>query len=70
MMTGTTKDSRVVSLQCSGVAPCTNIALQNIHLNLSNGTEAGKCLCGNVQNTIGWNYTGAACVGGSATGRC
>ncbi|KAE9989973.1 hypothetical protein EG327_001984 [Venturia inaequalis] len=69
-MKGTTKDGRVVSLQCSGVAPCTNIALANVDLKFSNGTAAGKYLCGNVVDTKGWNCTGAVCVGGSATGGC
>lgn len=71
-MTGTTKDSgkRVVSLQCSAIAPCTNITLSNIDLKLSSGAAPGNYLCCNVVNTPGWNCTGAACVGGSATGGC
>ncbi|QDS77817.1 hypothetical protein FKW77_005968 [Venturia effusa] len=69
-MKGTTKDRRVVSLQCSGVVPCTNIMLSNIDLKFPDETAAEKYLCGNVKEPVGWTCTGAACVGGSATGGC
>lgn len=69
-LTGTTKDQRVASLQCSAVAPCTNITLGGIDLTFNNGTRAGSYLCGKVVGNIGWNCTGAPCVGGSATGGC
>ncbi|KAF2027136.1 extracellular exo-polygalacturonase-like protein [Setomelanomma holmii] len=67
---GTTKDRRVASLQCSGVAPCTDIALEDIDLKFSNGSSAEIYLCGHVVDAKGWNCTGAVCVGGSATGGC
>lgn len=67
---GTTKSSRVASLQCSAVAPCTDIGLFDVDLRLSNGTEAGSYLCGNVVGNKGWSCTGKVCEGGSATGEC
>ena len=69
-LTGTTKSDRVASLQCSAVAPCTDIELENVNLKLSNGTETTSYLCGNVVDAIGWNCTGPVCEGGSATGEC
>lgn len=69
-MKGTTKSSRVASLQCSAVAPCTDIELSGIDLNFSNGTEAESYLCGNVKGNAGWECTGKVCEGGSATGEC
>lgn len=68
---GTTNTNNVVSLQCSGVKPCHDITLTDIDLKLStNGEEASAYLCGNVEDTHGWNCTGAVCVGASATGGC
>jgi hypothetical protein len=69
-MKGTTKDRRVVSLQCSAVAPCTDIALDGIDLKYPNGTAVQNYLCGNVVGNKGWGCTGTVCVGGSATGGC
>lgn len=69
-LVGTTKDSRVASFQCSAVKPCTNLALFNIDLKLASGVEADRYLCGNVVDPRGFNCTGPACVGGSATGGC
>ncbi|KAH7069731.1 extracellular exo-polygalacturonase-like protein [Paraphoma chrysanthemicola] len=69
-MKGTTRDRRTVSLQCSAVAPCTDIALDGIDLKYSNGTSVRNFLCGNVVGNKGWNCTGPVCVGGSATGGC
>ncbi|KAI1308024.1 galacturan 1,4-alpha-galacturonidase B [Xylaria venustula] len=67
---GTTDSSRVASLQCSAVAPCTDIDIFDTDLALSNGTLAAEYLCGSVVNQTGWQCTGDACVGGSATGEC
>ncbi|KAF2969627.1 hypothetical protein GQX73_g3884 [Xylaria multiplex] len=67
---GTTKSSRVASLQCSAVAPCTNISILDAELEFSNGTVASEYLCGNVKDQKGWECTGEVCVGGSATGEC
>lgn len=69
-MVGTTKSSRVASLQCSAVAPCTNIGLFDVDLEFANGTSATSYLCGNAVNPQGFNCTGTPCVGGSATGEC
>lgn len=69
-MVGTTKSSRVASLQCSAEKPCTDITLENIDVKLTNGSVAGAYLCGNVMDTKGWNCTGKVCEGGSATGEC
>jgi hypothetical protein len=69
-LSGTSKSTRVASLQCSAVAPCTNISIVNTALHLINGTDVEGYLCGNVANPIGFNCTGAPCVGGSATGEC
>lgn len=69
---GTTSDKtgRVASFQCSVVAPCTNLALLDVDVRFSNGSDAGAYLCGNVVNPIGFNCTGPACEGGSSTGGC
>ncbi|OQD82269.1 hypothetical protein PENANT_c022G01860 [Penicillium antarcticum] len=69
-LSGTSKSTRVASLQCSAVAPCTNITISDTALLLSNGTAAEAHLCGNIENPIGFNCTGTPCVGGSATGEC
>jgi hypothetical protein len=69
-LSGTSASTRVASLQCSAVAPCTNITIVDTALHLSNGTAAEAYLCGNVENPIGFNCTGTPCVGGSATGEC
>ncbi|KAJ5288155.1 hypothetical protein N7478_003841 [Penicillium angulare] len=67
---GTSESTQVTSLQCSAVAPCTNITVLEANLQLDNGTQAEQYLCGNVVNPIGFECTGAACVGSSATGGC
>ncbi|KAF1964791.1 putative exo-polygalacturonase [Bimuria novae-zelandiae CBS 107.79] len=69
-MVGTTKSKRVVSLQCSAEAPCTDITLENIDVKLTNGSVAGDYLCGNVVDSKGWECTGKVCESGSATGEC
>ncbi|EEU41773.1 uncharacterized protein NECHADRAFT_106547 [Fusarium vanettenii 77-13-4] len=69
-LTGTTKSSRVASLQCSAVAPCTNISLFDTDLRFDNGTEAPDYLCGNVKGERGFECTGEPCTGPSATGEC
>ncbi|TQN71078.1 Alpha-L-rhamnosidase rgxB [Colletotrichum shisoi] len=69
-MTGTTKSARVASLQCSAVAPCTDIGLFDVDLRFSNGTAAASYLCGNAASPRGFECTGTPCVGGSATGEC
>ncbi|OBT47732.1 hypothetical protein VE00_02195 [Pseudogymnoascus sp. WSF 3629] len=67
---GDSKSARVASLQCSAVAPCTNITMVNVGLHLTSGAPAAQYLCGNVVNPSGFNCTGTPCVGGSATGEC
>ncbi|KAK7019135.1 alpha-L-rhamnosidase rgxB [Favolaschia claudopus] len=67
---GTSNSPRVASLQCSAVAPCDNIALSEIDITLSNGTQISQYLCGNVENPRGFNCTGPVCVGPSAAGEC
>ncbi|CAG8936464.1 unnamed protein product [Penicillium salamii] len=69
-LSGTSKSTRVASLQCSAVAPCTNITISDTTLHLSNGTLANGYLCGNVENSVGFECNGVPCVGGSATGEC
>ena len=69
-LTGSTVSGRVASLQCSAVAPCTDITLEGLDLKFKNGTEADSFLCGNVVGNKGWNCTGPVCEGGSATGEC
>ncbi|OGM40283.1 galacturan 1 [Aspergillus bombycis] len=69
-LSGTTESTRVASFQCSAVAPCTDIALSGINLELTNGTAASEYLCGNVKDPIGFECTGPVCEGGSATGEC
>lgn len=70
-LVGTTKDRRVLSLQCSAVKPCTDIEVRNVDLRYSgNGTSVENYLCGNVVGNEGWECTGDVCVGGSAVGGC
>ena len=69
-LNGTTKSARVASLQCSAIAPCTNIGLYDVDLRFENGTSAESYLCGNVKENKGWDCTGDVCEGGSATGEC
>lgn len=68
---GTTLSNKVVSFQCSAVKPCSGISILGNHLVLSsNGSVPDSFLCYEVENPIGWECTGDACVGGSATGSC
>ncbi|TEA20729.1 Alpha-L-rhamnosidase rgxB [Colletotrichum sidae] len=69
-MAGSTKSSRVASLQCSAVAPCANIGLFDVDLRFANGTAASSYLCGHAENPRGFECNGTPCVGGSATGEC
>ncbi|CAG8022233.1 unnamed protein product [Penicillium salamii] len=69
-LSGTSKSTRVASLQCSAVAPCTNITISDTTLHLENGTLANGYLCGNVESSTGFECNGTPCVGGSATGEC
>ncbi|KAL4807731.1 pectin lyase fold/virulence factor [Aspergillus unguis] len=69
-LVGTTESSRVASLQCSAVAPCTNLGLFDVDLELGNGTAADEYLCGNVEHPRGFECNGEVCEGGSATGEC
>lgn len=69
-LSGTTASTRVASLQCSAVAPCSNITITDTDLLLANSTEAAEYLCGNVVDPMGFTCTGDVCVGGSATGEC
>jgi hypothetical protein len=69
-LTGTTKSARVASLQCSAVAPCTDVEMKGVDLRFGNGTSADAYLCGNVVDNEGWECTGKVCEGGSATGEC
>lgn len=69
-LTGTTSSPNVASLQCSAVAPCSDIRLLNIDLEFNNGTAAAEYLCGNVKNPQEFECTGKACEGGSSTGEC
>ncbi|KAF1925936.1 glycoside hydrolase family 28 protein [Didymella exigua CBS 183.55] len=68
---GTTNGRRVLSLQCSAVSPCTDIALSDVNVRYAgNSTVVPNYLCGNVVGNKGWDCTGPVCVGGSATGGC
>jgi hypothetical protein len=67
---GTTTNPTVVSLQCSAVAPCTNITLLDYDLRLIDGTVAPGYLCGNVVSPRGWACNGQVCETGSAIGDC
>lgn len=70
-LTGTTKSGNVATLQCSAVKPCYNIDLEDIDLTLTtSATEVTGYLCSEVVDNIGFNCTGSACVGSSATGEC
>ena len=68
---GTITSNQVASFQCSAVKPCEGISILDEHLTVSsNGSTADSYLCYEVENPIGWNCTGDACVGGSASGNC
>jgi galacturan 1,4-alpha-galacturonidase len=69
-ITGTTAGTTVASFQCSAVKPCTDIQIEGISLKAANGTMAAGYLCGNLLRPVGFNCTGVACVGSSATGGC
>lgn len=69
-LSGTTESSRVASLQCSAVAPCTGIGLIDVDLKFDNGTQAAEYLCGNVEEEVGFECNGEVCEGGSSTGEC
>ncbi|KAJ4293230.1 hypothetical protein N0V90_008512 [Kalmusia sp. IMI 367209] len=59
--TGTTRNNLVLSLQCSGAAPCTNIDIFDNDLTVqSNGTKPTSFLCSNVEDPKGFNCTGKA----------
>lgn len=69
-LSGTTTSDDVASLQCSAVKPCYNIALEDLTLTTNSSAQVTEYLCSEVDNTIGFNYTGSACVGSSDTGEC
>lgn len=59
--TGTTMNNLVLSLQCSGEAPCTNINIFNNDLTVQkNGSVPKEFLCSNVDDPKGFNCTGKA----------
>lgn len=59
--TGTVKQNKVVSLQCSGAAPCTNVNIFNNDWKIeSNGSIPTSYLCSNVEDPKGFNCTGKA----------
>lgn len=58
---GTSSGDKVVSLQCSGAAPCTNITIFDNDLTVEkNGTVPKSYLCSNVVDPVGFNCTGKA----------
>ncbi|KAG4033191.1 hypothetical protein MFRU_005g02040 [Monilinia fructicola] len=48
------------SYQCSAVAPCSNITMENINVKDANGTAGAGYRCTNVVETTGFTCTGAA----------
>lgn len=66
---GTTSSENVASLQCSAVKPCSDIDLEDMDLT-NGGSQATGYLCSEVVDNVGFNCTGPACVGSSATGEC
>lgn len=70
-LTGSGASSAVASIQCSAVAPCSDIEIQNIDLTQSDGgEEAEEYLCLNVNDVQGFECTGEACAEPNATGGC
>jgi polygalacturonase len=69
-LSGTSASDRVASLQCSAVAPCTNIGLLDFDLRFANGTDVSQYLCGNVVDQRGFTCTGVPCEGGTGIGEC
>jgi galacturan 1,4-alpha-galacturonidase len=69
--TGTLTSNVVASFQCSAEKPCENISILDEQLTVSsNGSLADSYLCYEVDTPIGWECTGEACVGASASGNC
>ncbi|PIA46609.1 hypothetical protein AQUCO_01500267v1 [Aquilegia coerulea] len=46
---GTSSSNVAVTLECSEGAPCQNVNLEDVHLDLSGGGNVAKSLCQNVQ---------------------
>ncbi|EIN11435.1 pectin lyase-like protein [Punctularia strigosozonata HHB-11173 SS5] len=59
-MTGTTASGTVAEIQCSGAAPCENVAIEGVHLAEAGGGDVPALyLCSNVASSIGFNCTGS-----------
>ncbi|PVH76939.1 glycoside hydrolase family 28 protein [Cadophora sp. DSE1049] len=69
-VTGTVKEDPIAIFQCSGAAPCENISLNAINLELANGTAATGWLCDNLRGNRGFNCTGSTCGRSNADGTC
>lgn len=70
-ISGTSQSADIASFSCSAVEPCEGISIYDVDVEVySNGTAATGYLCGNVEDTYGFNCTGDACVGVSSSGGC
>ncbi|TVY45985.1 Alpha-L-rhamnosidase [Lachnellula subtilissima] len=68
---GTVQQEPIVSLQCSAVAPCVNITVEDVSgLKLLNGTRMRQYDCDNTLGTLGFNCTGHTCGMASGDGTC
>lgn len=50
------------------MAPCKDIALEDVQLSLKNRAEAYGWLCNNLEGNAEFNYIGSSCRQGSADG--
>ncbi|KAH8663487.1 putative exo-polygalacturonase [Tricladium varicosporioides] len=74
-ISGTITSNPIAAIQCSAAAPCHDIVIKNVELDLVNGTEASGYLCSALRGngTLGENgfvCTGSTCGKSSATGSC
>jgi galacturan 1,4-alpha-galacturonidase len=67
---GTIDADPIASFQCSAAAPCKDISMLDVELTMVNGSVATGWSCSNLIGAVGFNCTGSACSGGTATGGC
>ena len=70
-LSGSGQSTAVASLQCSAVAPCSDIEIKDVDLTNADGEEVvEEYLCLNANNLQGFECTGEACAESNDTGGC
>lgn len=69
-VTGSMREDPIASLQCSAESPCSGVTLEDIHLELADGSPAINYTCSYVDSYSGFNCTGPTCDQPSAAGTC